>query len=80
MADCYGHAEVMRGRIDGNRLVFESIGEPPVRIRLTWDLTGPEMLVWRNEACAGDGPWLLVEEYRCTPAPRPGHGPASAAP
>ena len=25
VADVYGHAEVMRGRIDGDRLVFESV-------------------------------------------------------
>ena len=29
VADCYGHAEVLRGRIDRDRLVFESTGDPP---------------------------------------------------
>ncbi|HVD29784.1 MAG TPA: hypothetical protein VNC79_14985 [Mycobacteriales bacterium] len=66
VADVYGHAEVMRGRIDGDRLVFESVGNPPVRIRLTWELTGAA-LVWRNEMSVAGGPWSLVEEYVCTP-------------
>lgn len=70
VADCYGHAEVMGGRIDGDRLVFESIGDPPARIRLTWNLVGPDTIVWRNETSAGGGPWVLIEEYRCTPVRR----------
>jgi hypothetical protein len=67
LADCYGHAEVMRGRLDGDRLVFESLGHSEVRLRLTWDLTDPGVLRWRNEMSAGGSPWFLVEEYRCTP-------------
>ena len=66
VADVYGHAEVLRGRIDGDRLVFESVGDPPARIRLTWELAGPA-LTWRNELSVGGGPWSLVEEYLCTP-------------
>ena len=66
VADVSGHAEVMRGRIDGDRLVFESVGNPPARIRLTWELAGPA-LTWRNELSVGGGPWSLVEEYLCTP-------------
>ncbi len=69
VADCYGHAEVLDGRIDGDRLVFESTGDPPVRIRLTWELTGPAVMLWRNELRAGDGPWSLVEEYTCRTVP-----------
>src|SRR3954451_15588083 len=30
--DNYGHADVMRGLIDGDRLVYESIGDSPVRL------------------------------------------------
>jgi hypothetical protein len=70
VADCYGHAEVLRGRIDGARLVFESTGDPPVRIRVTWDASDPDVILWRNESSAGGGPWSLVEEYRCTPVDR----------
>ena len=45
--------------------MFESVGGPPVRIRLTWELAGPA-LTWRNEMAVGGGPWSLVEEYLCT--------------
>lgn len=67
VADCYGHAEVMTGRIDGDRLVFESDGDPGARIRLTWDLAEPDTILWTNEVSVAGGPWSLVEEYRCTP-------------
>jgi len=67
MADNYGHTGVMRGRIDGNVLTYETIGDAPVRLRLTWDLTRPPALVWRNEMSAGGAPWFLVEEYDCVP-------------
>jgi hypothetical protein len=67
VADCYGNAIVMRGRIDGDRLVFETIGEPPVCLRLVWDVSDPMDVVWRNEMSVGGAPWSLVEEYHCTP-------------
>jgi len=50
--------------------VFESTGDPPTRIRLTWNLVGPDTIVWRNETSAGGGTWVLIEEYRCTPVRR----------
>lgn len=68
VADNYGHAEVMRGWIDGDRLSFESLGTPYVRIRLAWDVTNPGLMRWRNECSVAGGPWSLVEEYSCTPA------------
>ena len=46
--------------------MFESVADPPVRIRLTWELAGPAV-VWRNEMSVAGGPWSLVEEYVCTP-------------
>jgi hypothetical protein len=67
IADCYGHADVMRGWIDGDRLIFETIGDPPVRLRLVWDLTDPAQMTWRNEMSVAGAPWSLVEEYRCMP-------------
>jgi hypothetical protein len=67
IADNYGHADVMRGAIEGDRLVFETIGDAPVRIRLVWDITDPTDIVWRNEMSVGGAPWSLVEEYHCTP-------------
>lgn len=67
MADNYGHAGVMRGNIEGDRLVFESLGDAPVRIRLTWNAADPADITWRNEMSVGGSPWSLVEEYHMTP-------------
>jgi hypothetical protein len=65
--DNYGHADVMRGRIHGNRLVYESVGGDPVRLRMTWDISDPGSAVWTNESSVAGGPWTLVESYRMTP-------------
>ena len=67
MADNYGHTDVMSGRIDGDVLTYETIGDTAVRLRLTWDLTRPPHLMWRNEMATGGAPWFLVEEYECVP-------------
>ncbi|MEU6379790.1 DUF1579 family protein [Streptomyces sp. NPDC046909] len=67
LADNYGHAGVMRGCIDGDRLTFETLGEPAVRLRLVWDVTDPRQMLWRNETSVDGGPWTLVEAYHCTP-------------
>jgi len=67
VADCYGHAEVMRGRIEGDRLTFESLGDSPVRIRIVWDFSDPEHLRWTNEVSAGGGPWSIIEQYELEP-------------
>jgi len=71
VADNYGHAQVMRGWIDGDRLTFESIGGALVRIRLVWDIRTPDDLRWTNELSVDGGDWSLVEEYRCTPLETP---------
>ena len=67
VADNYGHADVMRGWIDGDRLTFETIGEPLARLRLVWDASDPNDRTWRNEMSVGGGPWTLVEAYHMTP-------------
>jgi hypothetical protein len=67
VADCYGHAEILRGHIQGKRLIFESIGTPPVQIRLTWDFVDRAHPIWRNEVSVGGAPWSLVEEYVLDP-------------
>ena len=64
----YGRAGVMRGRIAGDRLTFESAVDEPVRIRLTWDLAAADRIVWRNEMSVNGGPWSLVEQYDCVPS------------
>jgi hypothetical protein len=67
MTDNYGHAAVYRGRIDGDRLVFESLEDAGVRLRLTWDASDPDVITWRNEMTVGEGTWFLIEEYRMVP-------------
>lgn len=65
-ADNYGHAGVMRGRLEGDVLTFESMGDSAVRLRMVWDLTDPGAMTWRNEMSVGGAPFALVEEYRYT--------------
>ena len=67
MADNYGHADVFRGQIEGDRLIFESIAETGIRLRFTWDASDPDIINWRNEMSAGGGPWFLIEEYPMVP-------------
>ena len=67
MTDNYGHAAVYRGRIDGDRLIFESLADAGVHLRFTWDVSDPDVILWRNEMTTGDGPWFLIEEYRMAP-------------
>jgi Protein of unknown function (DUF1579) len=80
IADNYGHADVMRGWIDGDRLTFETAGDAPVRLRLVWDASEPNDMVWRNEMSVGGGPWSLVEEYHCTPMKDAANAPGGGAP
>ncbi|HEY7469818.1 MAG TPA: DUF1579 family protein [Acidimicrobiia bacterium] len=45
IADNYGRADVLSGRIDGDVLVFESAPGRFPRIRLTWEATDPEVVL-----------------------------------
>lgn len=67
LADNYGHADVLSGHVVGDRLVFESGPDAPIRLRLTWDATDPSDVVWRNETAIGEGSWTPVETYHMTP-------------
>jgi hypothetical protein len=68
IADNYGHADVMHGRIDGDRLTFETVGGSPVRLRMVWDVTDPADLTWRNESSVDGTEWTLIETYHLTPS------------
>ena len=68
MTDNYGHAGVYHGRIEGDRLVFESPQGAAARLRLTWDASGPGVILWRNEMSLDEGSWFLIEEYAMVPA------------
>ena len=67
MVDNYGNADVYRGHIDGDRLVFESLAETGTRLRFTWDASDGTVIKWRNEVTTGDGSWFLIEEYPMVP-------------
>ncbi len=49
VADCYGHTEVMRGRIEGDLMIFESMRDTPPMLKMTWDASSPDVILWRNE-------------------------------
>ena len=61
MADNYGHADVYRGRVEGDRLVFESL-------RDTWAPAAPHL------GCLGPGRHHLAERDGRS---RTGHGSSS---
>lgn len=63
VADCYGHAEVMRGRIEGDLMIFESMRDTPPMLKMTWDASSPDVMVWRNEMTFDGVDWQLIEEY-----------------
>jgi hypothetical protein len=65
--DNNGSAALLRGGIEGERFILETLGDAPVRVRLTWTLQAPGRLTWRNDCSIAGGPWVLVEEYVCTP-------------
>ena len=54
---------IFRGRIEGERLVYESLSSILPRIRLTWILTDPDHATWRNELTLDGETWSLIEEY-----------------
>jgi hypothetical protein len=52
-----------RGRIESNRLVYESLSDALPRIRLTWILDDSTHATWRNEFSRDGQSWGLIEEY-----------------
>ena len=66
-ADNYGRVAMLRGWIDGPRLVFESLAGSSPMIRLTWDTSDPDVILWRNELSLDGVDWFLVEDYRIVP-------------
>jgi hypothetical protein len=64
IADNYGRMDVLGGRIDGDRMIFESLGNVLPRIRLTWDASSPDAILWRNEMSVDGQTWFLIEDYR----------------
>ena len=54
---------IYRGKIEGERLIYESMTEALPRIRLTWILVDPDHARWRNEFTLDGETWSLIEEY-----------------
>lgn len=54
---------IYRGRIDGARLIYESLQASLPRIRLTWILADPDHATWRNEFTLDGESWSLIEQY-----------------
>ena len=67
IADSYGRAEVLRGRIDGDLMIFVTIGDDPPLLRLTWDASSQASITWRNEMSPDGEHWMVVEEYEIVP-------------
>jgi hypothetical protein len=65
--DNNGSAFIFRGKIAGDRLIMESIGDSAVRLRFTWDAADPAAVTWKNEVSVGGTPWRLIEEYVILP-------------
>lgn len=54
---------IYRGRIEGNRLVYETLQDALPRIRLTWILADSDHCTWRNEFTLDGQGWSLIEQY-----------------
>lgn len=68
-ADNYGRVAVLSGRIEGDVMVFESMGDTVPRIRLTWDVSEEGVVLWKNEMTVDGRVWALIEDYRIFPTP-----------
>lgn len=65
--DSNGVSFIFRGQIIGDRLIMESMGESPMKLRFTFDATDPNVIKWKNEISVNGGSWRLIEEYIVTP-------------
>jgi len=68
IADNYGRAGLLHGRIEGDRMVFESAGDKAPFLKLTWELVSDGNILWRNELSIDGDSWMLVEDYVITPS------------
>jgi hypothetical protein len=68
IADNCGRADVLQGRVEGDRMIFETIGERPPLLRLTWDASSADSIRWSNEMSLDGTQWMLVEEYEIVPS------------
>ena len=55
-------------------MIFESMRDIPPMLRMTWDASSPEVILWRNEMTIDGLGWQLIEEYSMLPMERPSAG------
>ena len=72
LVDSNGTAALLRGAIEGSRLVMTPAGAVQTAgemgtIRVVWDATDPTAVRWMNEASVNGGPWMLIEDYVMVP-------------
>lgn len=72
LVDSNGTAALLRGEIEGSRLVMTPAGTVQTAgqigtIRVVWDATDPTAVRWINEASVNGGPWMLIEDYVMEP-------------
>ncbi len=65
--DSNGASFMFHGRIEGDALIMESMGDSPVKLRFTWDASDPHSVHWKNEMSVDHKPYQLIEEYIITP-------------
>jgi hypothetical protein len=65
VADCYGHTEIMRGQIEGDLMIFESMRDTPPMLRKTWEALSRDLL---HEMTFDGAEWQLIEEYQMIPS------------
>lgn len=65
--DSNGVSFLFKGRIEGDKLIMESTGESPAKLRFTTDASNPNAIKWKNEISMDNGPWRLIEEYVIIP-------------
>ncbi|MGA7272312.1 MAG: DUF1579 family protein [Acidimicrobiia bacterium] len=68
IADNYGRMDILRGWIEDDLMIFESMAGSLPRLRLTWDASGPDSILWRNEISIDGSNWALIEDYEILPS------------
>lgn len=73
LVDSNGVSALLRGEIDGRRLVMTPIGLAPgagqvASLRFIWEVLESGEVTWRNEASIDGSPWMLIEDYVMAPA------------
>ena len=72
LVDSNGTAAMLRGTIDGARLIMTPYGAvqaagQTATIRIVWDATEPRAVRWTNEASLDGESWMLIEDYVMVP-------------